>query len=319
MRILSIDVGIKNMALCVFVLNENTWCVEQWKTVNLMPDTNINVSPECSCLLLPKKKTPAKQCGKKAAYLSPSNLDVGYCNKHANALVSEGKYMMPNKEHTESWWKKQPVADVNAEYVKLGFSPETAGSKIAKPKMVEQITKYYAERTLIPVVAKKTKSAKEVSLVDVGRAIKTALIEIKGELSFDYVIIENQISTIAARMKTIQGMIAQTFIMLDADAKTQIEFISSSNKLKGLIPMNSGEKDKEQPGTKEKYKANKNDGVRICGEFIAKNAVLSKWQEQFHGSKKKDDLADCFLQGIWFLKSRKYITYADDLGINCVK
>jgi hypothetical protein len=45
----------------------------------------------------------------------------------------------------------------------------------------------------------------------------------------DIVIIENQISTIASRMKTLQGMLAQYFIMKDVPC---IEFISASNKLK---------------------------------------------------------------------------------------
>ena len=45
----------------------------------------------------------------------------------------------------------------------------------------------------------------------------------------DTVIIENQISTLASRMKTLQGMITQYFIMKNIP---QIEFISASCKLK---------------------------------------------------------------------------------------
>ena len=45
-----------------------------------------------------------------------------------------------------------------------------------------------------------------------------------------HVVIENQLSPIANRMKTIQGMLAQYFIMIDENI--DIQFISSSNKLK---------------------------------------------------------------------------------------
>ena len=50
-----------------------------------------------------------------------------------------------------------------------------------------------------------------------------------GKYKIDIVIIENQISTIASRMKTLQGMIAQYFIMRGTPC---IEFISAANKLK---------------------------------------------------------------------------------------
>jgi hypothetical protein len=35
-------------------------------------------------------------------------------------------------------------------------------------------------------------------------------------------------------------------------------------------------------------------------------------------TSKKDDLADCFLQGLYYLKMQKLITYAEDLKINCI-
>ena len=33
---------------------------------------------------------------------------------------------------------------------------------------------------------------------------------------------------------------------------------------------------------------------------------------------KKDDLADCFLQGVWFMSNRNIITCAENLKINIV-
>jgi len=45
---------------------------------------------------------------------------------------------------------------------------------------------------------------------------------------------------------------------------------------------------------------------------------MESWSPIFEKSKKRDDFADCFLQGIWYLKSSKKIYYADNLKINIV-
>jgi hypothetical protein len=131
--------------------------------------------------------------------------------------------------------------------------------------------------------------------------------------------IENQISTIATRMKTIQGMCAQYFIMKCSN-EIIIEFISSVNKLKDFKDKTIADID---DGQKAIYKQHKKDGVDCCARFLAMNEPLGNWSS-FFGAKpsphfaKRDDLADCFLQGIWYLKSQKIICYADNLKINSV-
>ena len=59
------------------------------------------------------------------------------------------------------------------------------------------------------------------------------------------------------------------------------------------------EKDKTQS---QVYKSHKKDGIFYCNQVLEKNAHLQKelWIEC--EQKKKDDLADCFLQGIWWIK-----------------
>ncbi len=309
MRVLSIDVGIKNLALCVFDINNTSgsFDVHTWKTVNLL-STESNGQPlnRCTCMLQSTKKKSNAVCGKNAKYTDPCFSEREYCEKHAKLIADR---LLPSKEKTVAWWKKHPVAAVAIEYDQL-FGRHSGEKHPKKEEMIEKMAKYYAERTFVPIGKKKEKSAKEVGLVEVGYAVKRALSEMS---DIDCVIIENQISTIAARMKTIQGMIAQTFIM--SDKPVRIEFVSSSNKLKGF----DGNQADATSGTKAKYNANKMDGVKICREFIAKNEEMAKWLEMFESSKKKDDLADCFLQGIWFLKTQKYITHAENLRINSVK
>jgi hypothetical protein len=107
-------------------------------------------------------------------------------------------------------------------------------------------------------------------------------------------------------MKTIQGMLSQYFIM--QDTVPYIEYVSSSNKLKDLVVNNVQE---------NSYKKHKNDGISICQQFVQENEQLTSWTPLFE-TKKKDDLADAFLQGIWYLKRENIISYAENLNINCV-
>ena len=134
-------------------------------------------------------------------------------------------------------------------------------------------------------------------------------------------------------------MLAQYFIM-KGSPDIIIEFISSSNKLKGFTQIKTEEKKNDEkkkevkkkekneekknegePETSEnlktKYKQHKKDGITICSQFIENNVHMHGWKECMN-SVKKDDLADCFLQGIWYLKHKNIINYAEDLKINSV-
>jgi hypothetical protein len=144
-----------------------------------------------------------------------------------------------------------------------------------------------------------------VHLVDIGKRIKTNFDEKFKHCieSLSNVILENQISPIAGRMNTIQGMVAQYFIM--QSDRLAIDFISSGGKLKGLA-------------TSTKYSEHKKDGIRFCTMFLDANPAITSQKEIIEASAKKDDLADCFLQGIYFLKKQNIINYSDDLKIKFV-
>ena len=66
-------------------------------------------------------------------------------------------------------------------------------------------------------------------MIDIGVRLKEYLDTNIKEYHIETVLIENQIGTIAIRMKTIQGMLSQYFIMNNL---TKIHFVSSINKLK---------------------------------------------------------------------------------------
>jgi hypothetical protein len=73
-----------------------------------------------------------------------------------------------------------------------------------------------------------------------------------------------------------------------------IEFISASNKLKDC-PI----KDKKN------YSDRKKLGISKCLEMITTDFRFNEQLDYFHQHKKKDDLSDSFLQGIWFINNKK--------------
>jgi len=180
---------------------------------------------------------------------------------------------------------------------------------------------FYAKKCLCVLNNKKKKSASEVDLIEVGRNMKRLMNEIPDIQEITHVVIENQISPIANRMKTIQGMLAQYFIMINENI--DIVFVSSSHKLKQFNEINTTYEKEEnhtnhyKPKNNPNYKENKLDGVFYCNKILEANDILQKWRDKMN-TKKKDDLADSFLQGLWHFKQHKIIYYADDLKINIV-
>jgi len=271
MKVISFDVGIKNMAYCIF--ETDGLKIADWNILNLLDEP---APVLCECIT---KKNAS--CGKKAKYEKNGN----YCEKHAKL----GPYNIPtkraiNKMTTEGL--QQLCKECNI----------PSSTKKANAENLKQFFKN-TEYNIIKIVKA---SANDINLIQVGRNMNAALNNITGIETVTHVVIENQISPIATRMKTIQGMLAQYFIM---KTQCEIEFVSSANKLKDLI------------GDKTDYKTKKNNGILFCAEFL-KNECFANWTHMLH--KKKDDLADCFLQGIWYLKRQNIISYAENLKINSV-
>ena len=105
-------------------------------------------------------------------------------------------------------------------------------------------------------------------------------------VKIDLVIIENQIGPLALRMKTLQGMVMQHFI---------------ENNVINVVPVNSNNKLKDFLGNKKTtYDERKKESVVITRKLI-ENTI---WNQHFEKHKKKDDLADCFLQAKWYISHK---------------
>lgn len=321
MKIISFDVGIKNMAYCILDCTQGELAISGWGILNLMDKQE--TEQVCSCMNKPKsKKTQPTVCTKKAKYMKN---DTYYCDKHAKGC---SQYIIPTKQMQPSSLKKLKVDDL----IKLGnkhllFLTTSNPDKLLKKDLLAIVMTYFEKQCYELVVTAKHKTASGTDLIEIGRNMKKCLGEIENLSDITNVVIENQISPIANRMKTIQGMLAQYFIMTNESA--QIAFISSANKLKQFASRRTLTEDDDvmentlvltgdvTRGINPDYKAHKKDGVYYCLEIINKNNNLASWRTSMD-TKKKDDLADAFLQGIWYLRNNNNIIIADDLKIKLV-
>ena len=358
MRIISFDVGMKNLAYCLFVIPDylgqligkdataadiiHHIKIERWAVIDLRYEPGLDPAT----LVSTHTPTPKQFCmndTKQAKWMmsmptNPSTVSL-YCAKCAE----KSKYKIPGREILQ--YKNKPelimkkkldeLIDIKANLSAAASltaistaaaSPAPQNIKSRKADLIQEIkstlsrdylepyneSKYmkYIQGTDAAASAPKPKNpnyiyAHDLDLITYGRNVMKHLdsilySETAAASAIDMMIIENQISTLASRMKTLQGMITQYFIMKHIP---QIEFISASCKLKLFTDANS-----EDGGVDAStYADRKKSGIIVCrslGEISRKHkSDYVKWMPVFENHKKKDDLADCFLQGLWRVHS----------------
>tara|TARA_Y100000389_G_C17327942_1_gene446520 strand:- start:85 stop:912 length:828 start_codon:yes stop_codon:yes gene_type:complete len=273
MLILSFDVGIKNLAYCLFEYNpvtsessnnKNNYEMLKWDIIDL---ANTSV-PNCQY----------KDCKYKAKYVKQKSY---YCKTHAK---KHELFILPNESLKISKIKKMNLSKLRQIAEDYNLLLQMKSRK--KLDYLEGILHYIETHCFEPIQKKNTNN---FNLVSLGIIMKKKFEELFETYKFDVILIENQISPIANRMKCLQGMITQYFIMKDCE---NIQYVSSANKLKGFS--------KERMN----YKQRKEFSIKICIELLQTNKNIEKWTEFFLKHKKKDDLADCFLQGLWYINNK---------------
>jgi hypothetical protein len=250
--ILSFDIGIKNLSYCFMTVTSPPE-IKEWGVMDLTQ----KVDRLCHCGKPGKFQRLLDQCEEQDF--------VYFCNKHKNGTLMDKKFVD---------LKKVKMTD----FVKWGQSV----SILEKHSKAEWEEKFSTSlKTNDYIVPMSTINASHMDMIKISRHIQEKFDEKNWKP--DIVLIENQISPIASRMKTVQGMVTQYFVKI----VPEIHFVSSSNKLKlGNVK-------------KESYKDSKKSGIELCCENLS-----PEWNEYLTKYKKKDDLTDSFLQGLWFIKNK---------------
>jgi hypothetical protein len=373
MRIISFDVGMKNLAYCILRIPDNisnlilgegnsllntqqqTQQTQQPITIskfsqqsldNIMKHITIEgwdvIDLRFEPTAIIPAPTPKMICDndtKQAKYMhiprkdiiTPQSLDTPklYCLKCAE----KSKYKVPSREilpiiRNPGILQKKKLDEL-VDIHKLIFTTNTSSvcedeKKLRKADKIKEIEVALSRDYLEPVDeikytsaisnttssttsngAKKTKVnytyAHDLDMITYGRNMMKHLDSIlychPEPIQIDMMIIENQISTIATRMKTLQGMITQYFIMKNVP---NIEFISASCKLKLFT---DSMLDVSKYVDASTYSDRKKSGIAICRALGVDSSAASTnyatWVPMFEKHKKKDDLADCFLQVLW--------------------
>lgn len=279
MKIISIDIGIKNLAFVLIEneFNSNTLKIHRWNIINLCNDI-----PNC---IINNCKKPAKY----------SKNDIFCCKQHTKN--TEYKISNINLKLLSKMSYKNIVELIESNNIIYN----KGATKVELIKILED----YNNSNCFEII--ETSNANNINLIQLGINLKInmnkLLLELKESLNIDItnidlILLENQISPIANRMKTLQGMIAQYFIDL---GNYNIEFISAVNKLKLFNDYKN-----------TSYNERKKLGIKYCSNFLdSKNMNVEL--EFFNKHNKKDDLADCLLQAIY------YISTFNDFKLNDLK
>jgi len=267
MKILSFDVGIKNLSFCIidYINNENIK-IMKWEVVDLCNEKH-------KCVEIKDNKP----CNKIAKY---HKNHLYFCQSHSK----KKEYEVPPDHLREKIMKKTKLEELINITTNLNI---TIDKPFTKNKVIEKINEYKSQHFFDIVDNIK---ATEHNLVELGINLKDKLdtrLQSQSLDTIDLVLIENQISPIANRMKTIQGMIAQYLIMRGVK---NIVFYSAINKLKTFIG-----------GDKTSYSERKDLSILYTNQILSKTNSLNEWNDYFNSHKKKDDLADSFLQGLSYL------------------
>lgn len=274
MRILSIDVGMKHLAYCLFnIVDDSKLTIEKWDVINLCREENQKIC-------MGKTKTN-KPCDKVAKYHKNGNF---YCKIHAK----NKNFFIPPTNLKKKNLKKLKITGLKKLVNKYKLISEK--KKPLKKDLNDMILSHVDEKFFNFV---DTYNANSFNLITYGRSLKDKFNKILENTEIHCVIVENQIGPLALRMKTLQGMIMQHFIERNCSI---IEEISPLNKLKKYL----GNK-------KTTYNERKKMGIEITRKKMEELNGLDVWQEHFSKHKKKDDLADSFLQGLWYIENSKLL------------
>lgn len=264
MFVLSFDVGIKHLAYVLIKIEENnendSYTIEKWDILDLCK------SVVQKCL----------SCSKNASFAKENRY---YCRIHAKKHPT---FLLPSHVIKGNKLQKRNIQELK----QIANEFHISSKKETKSHLIKNIKDYYKSNTFETI---EKPNANDFDLISLGIAMKDIFHTTFLDYEINKVYIENQISPIANRMKSVQAMMTQYFIMTNCN---DIQYISSINKLKIF---------KE---TTNNYKERKKLGIEKTIQLLKDDPLNHIWIDFFQNHKKKDDLADAFLQFYYMLKKQ---------------
>ena len=267
MKLLSIDVGLKNLALCLFQKGDNDlFSINIWDVINIT-GVEEEVKQVFPCNEILKN---GKVCGKNAKYMKHSCDCTSYmCMKHSN-----GHIIQPNGMKNIS---KYNVAELKGWIEQYNIEIDET---ITTKKQMVDIIKKWLNTCYVSIPSKKKVKNAYTNILLYGRNIKGYFDKIYTD-DITHVCIEQQMTS---KMRIISYMIAQYFI--GKNSNIDVIMCNACYKLKGL------------EADKTTYDERKKNSVKHMLHFLDE-PIYEDWKTFFMMNKKQDDLSDAFLQGKW--------------------
>jgi len=252
MKLVSFDVGLRNLAFCVLEGSDrHDVKILEWGLIDVMAEQSGLDKPLCN------------KCKKPACWIQ----DKTYaCTRH------KGKSVFSTKSGLQKKTKE--------ELLEIAFKENLPISK-TKKELVDNIYAMFSKTSWKRCV----KSAKPGSVVDLAPAISDCLSSRHTMWkNSDLIVFEQQPDK---RMLCVQGMLHMWFVTQGFRCKG----VSAVHKLSNMVTLDDSTKT---------YKGRKKTGILHASELVPQ-----KNKEFMLKHPKKDDLADCFLQGLWVLENKK--------------
>ena len=281
MRILSWDVGIINLAYCLIEYNkeDKKYSILDWNVINLTE----------------RDKMKCHQCQANPSFYQAIT-DKYSCKNHVKLLDTN-------------------VPDFDLMFIlnqenKCCYTGKNTCTKTSKYKYLDE---YYCNthaKSLYKSIGSQYKNTsynkKNIDKQSMDDFLFKLINELENRpnlLNCNNVVIENQPSLKNPRMKTISVTLYNYYMMrgiidqkiTNSTIKT-VRFMSPSNKLKLANDGDTKQLIKLKGDESSTYKLTKQLGVKYCREMIE---MFPEWVLIFNSHKKKDDMADCFLQGMY--------------------
>lgn len=290
MRLLSWDVGIINLSFCLIEYDKVTkeWSIIDWDIINL---TN-------------RDKMKCYHCGAKPSLFQQIlGKDIIYsCKNHS-------KNINTNCDDIEN------IFELNSENI-CCFEGKNKCTKTSKYQYNDKFycnvhakSEYKKLSNSYAIKPFTKKAVRDINLDELRLKLLRTLDDKPLLLTAHQVLIENQPTLKNPRMKAISSTIYDYYLLrgiIDKEITKSnvdlVKYMCPSNKLKLADDGDTQKLVKLKGDDAKSYKLTKALGIKYCSSMISTNeATKEKWVDHFNSFKKKDDMADSFLQGIYYI------------------